>query len=283
MTTITITGAWGHLGRDVVRQAIERGYDVVALDVVPPPDDAPTVAEAVQLDLTDARRTADAVRGDAVIHLAAYPAPGSVPDAHLFHVNTQSTWNVLEAAANRGMSQAAIASSGSIYGMAWSPRPITFERVPVIESHPLNIRDVYALSKQINERTAAMFCRQHGMSIAALRFHWIATPEQQRLKAEAYRKEPYGEDAYRNLWGYVDLRDAARACLDAIEAPAFGFRPLQIVAADTLIDVPTMEALDGLGAGIAIDRAIPGHASCYDCSAARDVIGWEPQYSWRTS
>ena len=80
--TIAVTGGSGKLGRTVVRVLREAGNDVVNLD-----RSGERGPGFVQVDLTDYGQTIDALMGvdehpqgfDAVVHLAAIPAPGCSP------------------------------------------------------------------------------------------------------------------------------------------------------------------------------------------------------------
>ena len=285
MEQVLITGASGRLGRETVRHLAEHGYRVVAIDRVRPRDPHPENVRTVEVDLLDIGQVAGVMQGcDAVIHLGAIPNPYDHADEIVLRNNTGATFAVLQAASLLGIKRVAIASSGSIYGTAWSRTPLLFQYVPVDEAHPLMVHDVYALSKEIDERTAEMFCRRDGMSIAALRFHWIGTREEQlALVAERRSKEEHVEEA-GDLWGYVDIRDAARACRLAIVAARdreFGFAPLQIVAADTLSDEPTEAMIRRWSPETDIRKPIPGTFAAYDTTAAKEIIGWKAQHSWR--
>ena len=95
-----------------------------------------------------------------------------------------------------------IASSGSVYGTAWSPFPSHPRYVPVDEDHPLDNADPYGLSKEVDERTAEMFTRRYQMSVAALRFHWITERDEQRQAVEEQRRGAADHVALaRGLWG----------------------------------------------------------------------------------
>lgn len=285
METVLVTGGSGTLGSATVRDLAEHGYRVVAIDRAGPREPHPEGVRTVEIDLLDIGQIAGAMQGcDAIVHLGAIPTPYSNADEVVFRNNTGATFAVLQAASLLGITRIAMASSGSIYGTAWSPTPLTFRYAPVDEAHPLMVHDVYALSKETDERTAEMFCRREGMSIAALRFHWIATREEQLQRVEACRIADDHTHEAGNLWGYVDLHDAARACRLAIEAARnspFGFAPMQIVAADTYADEPTMELLRRWAPDVEIRADIPGTGGGYDCSAAKRIIGWEAERSWR--
>ena len=119
--------------------------------------------------------------------------------------------------------------------------------MPIDEHHPMINFDPYGLSKEVDERTAAVMARRFSMSVAALRFHWIATRDQQLAGIARQRRGPRDRaDELRSTWGYVDLRDAASACRLAIEAAAdrpYGFVPMNIVAADSLVETPSTDLL----------------------------------------
>jgi len=154
----------------------------------------------------------------------------------------------------------------------------------VDEDHPMRPCEPYGLSKEVDERTAAMFARRTGMSVAALRFHWIATAaEQQDRRQQLKPLEGDAAEDLRLLWGYVDVRDAARACRLALEAAArrpYGFAPMNIVAADTLSTRPLADLL-ALAPQIEVRAELTGTCGGFSIERARDVIGWTPQHSWR--
>ena len=277
---IAVTGAAGGLGRPVVADLVGHGYGVVAVDRVPGEVHGVTVAP---WDGRDVAGLAEAIDGcDGLVHLAAIPQAWSEPDEVVFGNNTMATFAALQAAAQVGVRRAAIASSGSAYGIAFSKKPIRFSYVPVDEDHPMRNHDPYGLSKEVDERTAAMFCRRFDMSVAALRFHWICNADLQRERVGS--SSPHADAELRNLWGYVDFRDAARACRLALEAAArrpYGFQPMNIVAADALIERPLAEVLAEHAPDIEIRRPLGPTDGAYAIDRAREVIGWVPEHSWR--
>src|SRR5437764_680500 len=107
MTHVVVTGGSGKLGRACVRELIEHGYDVTNVDLVPSPDQ---LAPYVRADLVDFGQAYEVLAGpdemaraDAVVHLAAIPAPALTPNHEVFRVNTVSTYNVFEAARRLGV------------------------------------------------------------------------------------------------------------------------------------------------------------------------------------
>ena len=282
---VLVTGASGRLGRAVVGELVGNDYAVVAVDRVRPNEQLPDGARFVETDLGDVGQVAGAASGcDAVIHLGAIPAPYAHPDEVVFRNNTGATFAVFQAASILGIGRVAFASSVSAYGSAWAERAFPPVYVPVDEEHPMLNHDAYGLSKEVDERTAQMFSRRNGMSVAALRFHWIATREEQLATVARHRGEPEWVESARTMWGYVDLRDAARACRLAIEAGRdrpFGFSAFNIVAADTLIDGPTEATVREHAPATEIRSPLSGTSGAYDISRAKRMLGWEPLHSWR--
>ena len=236
-------------------------------------------------DLADVGEIAGAMKGcDAVIHLGAIPSPYAHADEVVFGNNTTATFAVLQAASLLGIKRAAIASSVSGYGMAWSRERFFAEYVPLDEAHPMLNHDAYGLSKEVDERTAQMFARRDGMSVACLRFHWVAHREEQVSRPRFYDDDEHFMEGGRSFWGYIDTRDAARALRLAVEvakdAP-YGFEPFNIVARDTLLDRPTEQAIRDVAPGTDIRTPLEGVVSAFDISKAKRILGWEPQHSWR--
>ncbi|MDQ3654320.1 MAG: NAD(P)-dependent oxidoreductase [Chloroflexota bacterium] len=282
---ILVTGGSGRLGSQVVTELLEHGYEVVSIDRVRPAQRLPLGARFVLTDLGDVGEIAYGMkRCEAVIHLGAIASPYSHPDEVVFGNNTGATFAVLQAASLLGITRAAIASSVSGYGMAWSERRFFAKYVPLDEEHPLLNHDAYGLSKEVDERTAQMFARRDGMSVACLRFHWVARREEQLGRPEYYGDDEAFTEGGRGFWGYIDIRDAARALRLAIEvareAP-YGFEPFNVVASDTLLDVPTEEAIQRVAPDTVIRSPLEGCASAFDIGKAQRILGWEPRHSWR--
>lgn len=276
---ILVTGTSGKLGQAVVDELLARDYEVVGADRRPPSQQRPEV-RFVEIELGDVGQVAGAMSGAmAVIHLGAIPGPRSDADEMVFANNTQATFAVLQAARLLGVPRAVIASSISALGPSFSPEPTTPLYAPVDEDHPLLGADPYALSKEVDERTAAMFRRRVGMAVAALRFTWVARPDEVGEAADRVRRNPAGSS--RTLWSYVDIRDAAVATRLALETADLQFEVFNVAAADTLSDIPTEKLLRDYAPSVEVRQPIPGHASAYSIEKARRVLGYEPAHSWR--
>jgi UDP-glucose 4-epimerase len=236
-------------------------------------DASPTV------DLLDPDAVATSLEGcDAIVHCAGIPSPEDVRPADLVRTNTLTTFAALEEAWTAGIRTAVLASSGSIYGTAWSPEPLSQPYVPVDEESPLQYVDPYALTKDLLERMGQMYARR-GMTVTALRFHWILSRSEVRELVDVL---PDAQEV-RNLWGYVDLEDAARACLLALEPTTehSGYEAVLVAAEDTRVRRPIEELLAEYSPRTEVRVPLRGTDGAFDCSKAERVLGWRPRSRWR--
>ncbi|MFC4858052.1 NAD-dependent epimerase/dehydratase family protein [Actinophytocola glycyrrhizae] len=270
---VLVTGAAGRLGGAVLRDLAAHGTSVIGLDRTDPGTaDTFFTGSAGDVDLV-ARAVAGA---DAVIHLAAIPDPTLGTPAEVFVGNVAATFVVLDQAARAGVSRAVIASSLSITGLPFAPRPAAPDYVPIDEAMPLQVADPYALSKQADEATARMVARRDGMGVVALRFPKLGTPGFLADYAREYREEP-GAGAHE-VWSYLDLRDAAVACRLGLTAPVTGVHPLYLAAPETLSPYPTGELLARYLPDVPRRAPLPGRAVPIDTSAAAALLGFTPRH-----
>jgi nucleoside-diphosphate-sugar epimerase len=278
MSHVLVTGAAGLVGSAVLELLAAERIPATAL-VLEPPGTSPPADRVVVGDARDPDVVADALRdADAVIHLAAIPAPDSDPDHVVFAHNTQATFAVLDQAGRAGVRRAAIASSYAICGLPFARQPLTVPYLPMDTGLPLQITDPYALSKATDEATAAMMCRQYGMTVVALRMPFIGTPED-RLPwaARRYADDPRAGAA--DVWSYLDARDAARALLAALSPAEPGNHVVYVAAPETLVPYPTEELIGRFHPGVP-HPPFEGRTVPIDLTHARDLLGFEARYVW---
>ena len=186
---VLVTGAAGRLGRMTLDLLARLGVPATALDLHDPGGLA--ADRVVTGNAGDSAAVRDALDGvDAVIHLAAIPAPVLGTPEEVFCGNTRATFVVLEEAGQAGVRRAAIASSFSVLGLPLAARPLHPAYVPVDEALPLQIEDPYGLSKQADEATGAMMARRHGMTVVALRFPLLGGPATSSTDRRPIRRRP---------------------------------------------------------------------------------------------
>jgi len=277
MTVVAVTGAFGKAGRGVVTELLAHGYTVQASDVVGPAGgDSQLGVELMHADLTDYGQAVEALAGaDAVVHLANIPAPGRATAPFTFTQNASMNSNVFLAAQRLGLKRVVFASSETTLGLPFDVPP---RYAPVDEAHFPYPTSTYALSKVVTEQLAEHISAWAGIPFLGLRLSNIFRPED-------YAQVPsfQGDARLRrwNLWGYIDVRDAATAFRLALEADVTGAHNVIIAAADTIMDRPSAELLAEVFPGVALTRAITEHETLLSIDAARALLGYDPVHSWR--
>jgi nucleoside-diphosphate-sugar epimerase len=274
MAKICVTGASGKLGRAVVTDLLEHGHEVVATDVRPGPPELG--AQVLLADLTEYGQAVEVLHGaGAVVHLANIPAPEIYTPSETFNRNTAMNSNVFLAAAQLGIGRVVWASSETTLGLPFDVPP---RYAPVDEDHYPVPTSTYSLSKVVTETMAEHITRWSGIPFVALRFSNILGPED-------YKAFPgYWQDALLrkwNLWGYIDVRDAAASCRLALDAPIEGARSFVIAAADTVMDRPLAELMKEVFPGVEIRRDLGEFETLLAIDGARDALGFTPRHSWR--
>lgn len=269
---IAITGGSGGIGSAITELALAQGHQVLSIDRVPPTPEA-THAEVAyaQLDLTDYDAFEQALRGcDALVHMAAIPAPGHHPDHVVHNNNVVSSYNALRAAAELGITRVCQASSVNAIGHSYSRAP-RYDYFPLDEQHPTYNEDPYSLSKWICEQQADSFARRYaGMTIASMRFHWVV--HERAVVVDFYPR--LGAVEPRHLWAYTRRDAAARACLLALTADFQGHEVFFIVAPDTGSDEPSLALHGRYYPHVELRGAMRGRASFFSSSKAERMLGW---------
>jgi nucleoside-diphosphate-sugar epimerase len=270
---ITVTGAWGKAGRAVVADLLgdREGPRTTG-------ESATLGVELLRADLSDYGQAFEALADcEAVIHLGNIPAPGHTTAPETLNRNTAANSNVFLAAARLGLRKVVWASSETTLGLSFGPdTPPRY--APVDEAHFPVPRSTYALSKVLGEQTAFHVNEWSGVPFVGLRLSNIHRPED-------YAGVPgYWSDAQSrmwNLWGYVDVRDVAAACRQALEAPTTGSQNVVIAAADTIMNVTSGELMARVFPDVPLTRPVEGFETLLAIGAARELFGYAPAHSWR--
>ena len=275
---IVVTGGSGKLGRTVVRTLREEGNEVVNLDRFG------ERGTYTQVDLTDYGQVIDAIAGvddrhtgvDAIVHLAAIPAPGLASDVATFHNNMLSTFNVFQAARRLGITRIVYASSETVLGLPFDVPP---PYIPVDEEYPARPESTYSLVKHLEEQLAIELVRWNPeLSITALRFSNVMDP------ADYAAFSSFDADATArkwNLWGYIDGRDGAQAVSLALAKAGPGFERFIIAAADTVMSRPNAELVAEVFPGVPVRGELGVNDTLLSIDKARRLLGFEPRHSWR--
>jgi len=274
VSLVVVTGGSGKAGRAVVADLLEHGEEVLSVDLVRSPELA---CEQLVADLTDFGETVEALRGaEAVVHLAAIPAPGLRPDELTFRVNTTSTYNVFSATPLLGLRRVVWASSETVLGLPFERERPAY--APIDEEHPTYPEFSYALSKLISEEMARQFHRRTGIPYVGLRFSNVMEPHDY-AHFPGFWDNP--ELRRWNLWGYVDARDVAQACRLALRSDVGGAEVFIVAAADTVMNRPSAELMAEVYPDVEIRGELGEFETLLAIGKARRLLGYAPAYSWR--
>ena len=170
---ILLTGGSGSVGKAVVARLVQSGHAVRVIGRRA--DLAFEGAEYQACDINDYPRLREAIRGcEAVVHLAAVPAPGIASSEEIFRINCAGTFNVFQAAAEEGIRRVVQASSINATGQFYGVKPAPLHYLPIDEQHPVFSSDAYSYSKHVIEEIGEYFWRREGISSVAYRLPWVA-------------------------------------------------------------------------------------------------------------
>lgn len=289
----------------MVRQLVERGYDVVVFDNLSYGNAAaiPQSVPLIQGDLldTDALKTLFAQNAfDAVYHFAALISVGesvSAPDIY-YRNNVVGTLNLLDAMRTAGVERFVFSSTAATFGNPETPL--------IAEDHPKNPLNPYGRTKLMIEQVLADYGHAYGIRSVCFRYFNAAGADPSSEIGEAHDPEThlvpnvllaalgardgldiFGED-YDTRDGtcirdYVHVNDIASAHLAALEymdanpgAHVFnlgngdGFSIMEVIAA--------AEKVTGRKIPYRVGPRREGDAAILvaDSSRAKALLGWSP-------
>jgi nucleoside-diphosphate-sugar epimerase len=277
------TGSWDRgIGPVVIAALVAKGYEVTNLDRAVP--GGIEKAGFIRVDLTDYGQTFAALHGhDAVIQLAAHGEPDwdHVSGAARFHTNSLIAYNVFQAACFLGMKKVVWASSETVLGFPFDRVPPKI--LPTSDDDPPIPTSSYGISKANTEDLARHMNRRYGVPFVGLRFSNIFYDTPGHVtgyeKILAFWDDPLARRF--NLWGYVDSRDTADACVQALEAPIAGAEVMTIAAPDTIMRQTNAELVAAAFPGCVLRPGTGPHEGLESIEKARKLIGYDPQWTWR--
>ena len=287
--TRLVTGSSGHLGEALVRTLRERGDRVRGLDI------KDGMATDHVGSITNRRFVEVLMQGvDTVFHAATLHKPHAATHSKqdFIDANVSGTLVLLEAAVAAGVGKFIFTSTTSAYGDALRPPPdepaawITEAVVPV----PKNI---YGATKLAAENLCQIFHRNHGLDVLVLRTSRFFPEEDD----DAQRRMGWSADnskANELLFRRADIADMVSAHLAAADVPRTDdFRRYIISATSPFArsdltelrnDAPAVlkryfPAYEAVYADLGWSM-FPGIDRVYVNDAARQALGWEPEYTF---
>ncbi len=291
--TWLVTGGAGFIGSNLARALLEDGRTVRVLDDFSTGfrenlDDIKDDIDLVEGDIRNADTCRRACEGtEIVFHEAAIPSvPRSMEDPQTtFDANTVGTHNMLMAARDRRVRRFVFAASSSAYGEA--------EELPKRETMPVRPVSPYAAAKAAGELYVSTFCRSFGLETVSLRYFNVFGPRQDPtnqyagvIAAFASRmlrgRQPiiFGDGTQSRDFTYIDNILAAN--LLAAKAGEVHGEIVNIgcgEATDLEQMVTVFNEILGTDLDAVHEPPRPGDVkhSLADITAARDLLGYEPQ------
>jgi nucleoside-diphosphate-sugar epimerase len=290
ISTVAVTGGNGKIGSAILAHLADHGYETVDISRGKRREE---VADSyITTDLLDAGETYGAVAksdADAIVHMGTIPNPYGNPDYEVYRSNVMSAMHVLEAANGLGLEAVCLPSSINALGSEHQERPADVRYLPVDETHPRTPDDSYGIAKHAMEVTADGVGRRPStdLTIASLRYPWVTGEEEMRESfVEPDRSldrldEVHPATGRDVLFSYLEIRDAAAIARKAIEADFDGHETFWAVAGDTTADAPTADIVEEFYPEAERRADFAGHEGLVDLSKAADLLGWEPEHSWR--
>ena len=299
-----MTGAGGFIGGHLTAALLERGDEVVAVDVKPTQewhqrfDDARNVV--ADLSLLEECRKASAGADD-VYNLAADMGGMGFIEGNkaACMLSVLINTHLLMAAREAEVERYFFASSACVYAAGRQDTP---EAEPLAEAdaYPAMPEDGYGWEKLFSERMCRHYAEDYGLQTRAARYHNIYGPHgtwrggREKAPAAICRKvieakrrgepsiEIWGDGKQTRSFTYID--DCIRGTLDIIEGPPVepvNLGSSELVTIDGLVDV--VEEIAGTSLERTYDLEAPqgvrGRNS--DHTLFRATYGWEPETSLR--
>jgi CDP-glucose 4,6-dehydratase len=304
--TVFVTGATGLMGSWLVKALLREGAPNGAQVIALVRDQAPnsmlvregligriaTVSGDLE-SLPTLQRAIAEYQPHTVFHLAAQPLVqvAKRDPVGTLRANVMGTWNVLEACRLTGVSNVVIASSDKAYGAT--------DHLPYRETHPLQGRYPYDVSKSCSDLIAQMYAATYGLKTAIARCgnlfgggdlnfsRTIPGIVKATLAGEPFVIRSDG----KFVRDFLYVKDAAEAYLTlgerlaedtSVSGEAFNFSLGEHL---TVLDIVQM-TLDMMGRSD-LQPVIQNIASSeireqyLDASKARERLGWHPRYGMK--
>lgn len=288
---VLFTGGSGKAGKHVVPYLVAQGHRVLNFDRVPLGIDG---VHDLMGDICDAGQVYSAMRThaggdemeegaaqlfDAVVHFAAVPRYGMVPDTETYRVNTVGTYNVIEAALKMGIRKVIVASSETTYGVCFSDGVVDPKVLPLEEDYDIDPMDSYGMSKKVNEVTARSFQRRFGADVYALRIGNVIEPHEYATVFPPLKEDPGLRR--RITFSYIDARDLGQIVDLCLKKDGLGFQVFNAVNDENSVPQPNSELLARYFPNVPLSRPVGEREGLLSNRRIKEVLGFKEQHPWQ--
>jgi nucleoside-diphosphate-sugar epimerase len=178
---ILVLGGTGFIGPRAIRRLVERGHDVVCMDINPGGASFAGMGDQVKVVRGDITQFEDVVKviletkPDRILNLAYLLGGGEDNPHHTMKLNVLGMDNCFEAARLCGVNRVVYASSIAVSGLQEH-----FGDRLVNEDDPCYGKSQYAVHKRFNEFQAKQYIQNYGMSITGIRPANVTGPDKVR-------------------------------------------------------------------------------------------------------
>ena len=264
---VLVTGAAGRLGSTVAQLFHDRGFDLLATDVIEVTD---TPYSFAAVDLLDHEAASALLEGvEVLVHIGNHPGIGATPPQIVFNENVSMNENMFQGAVERGVSTVVFASTLQLIGSHPDDRTVvTPPRRPTYplsgESRP-DPSNVYALSKTVSETMLRYYSERCGLAGTALRFPMLHRHE---ASVEVGLNEERHVDILEGFTG-LTYDDAAELFLSVVRANLTGYHVFMAGTTHRHRDLTVPELLRKH-----YPEVPEGTPDLIDIGAVTDATGW---------
>jgi len=300
---VLVTGGSGIVGHYVIDELYKLGHEVVNADkfrmtsnlrhsgttgqlasadyAVAMRENWPTIPTFFEVEISDYGQVISAMDGcDAVISLASRPSAAHYVEEDVVRTNTMSMWNVCRAAEQLKVKRVALGSSYNAVGAMgtaarWKPDEVKPpEYFPLDQNVYTRSEDPYSIAKWLGEEIGEAFSRRSPwMTIASMRFNGMWDDEYFTYLQANPISDPWTR--CQGFWTYLHM---------VVNENWNGHHRFFLNAKDTMLNIPTMEAIKTVYPDVPLKKdftELNGFEAPISTQNVKDVIGWEPLYSWR--
>jgi len=282
-----VVGGAGFIGSNIVDKLVEQNHEVVVIDNLSTGkrENINPKVKLEYIDISDPKQDknmTEVMKGaDSVFLLAAKArVQPSIEEPVEYEVNnTIGTLNVLKCASDAGVRRVVYSASSSAYGNT--------DKLPSVESDPVNPLSPYGAQKYYGEVMCKMFSEVYGLETVSLRYFNIYGERQnvggayamvigifvdQLLKGEPMTIRGDGEQ--RRDFTYVG--DVVNANILASQSEKVGNG--EVINIGNGDNRSINEIADMIGDNkVNVDPVIEPPETLADNSKARELLGWEPK------